>query len=160
MKKAIILLFLLLITTMGFSQRWQGFFKPVDKDLFNKSFMRGWLYESAGTFSSVWLFRPTISITAMQFIPDKESGFIVKAFNSMGTGVSYNHYIEQDGLPYSNYGFNLLMLFSYDPGGESAANLQIAGTVTAFQLVNLGIGYSPQLKKPFILTGVTFTFNK
>ena len=96
----------------------------------------------------------------MQFIPDKEAGMIVKSFNSMGTGISYNHYIDRDGLPYSNYGFNLLMLFSYDPGAEAAANLQIAGTVTAFQLVNVGVGYSPQLKKPFILTGVTFTFNK
>jgi hypothetical protein len=140
--------------TAGAQSKWDGFFKPVDKNLFSL------MATSPGKTTNVWMFRPTVSITAMQFVPDKEQGFLVNAFNSAGTGISYNHYIEQNGEPYANYGFNLLLLFGYDTSETTPASLSFAGTVTAFQLINLGIGYSPQIKKPFILTGIAITFNK
>jgi hypothetical protein len=153
-----VIIFALLLSgiglTAGAQSKWDGFFKPVDKNLFSLK------ATEPGKATNVWMFRPTVSVTAMQFIPDKDKGFVVNTFSSAGTGISYNHYIDQNGEPYANYGFNALLLFNYDVSETTPVNLSFAGTVTAFQLVNLGVGYSPQLKKPFILTGLAITFNK
>ena len=155
MKKLSIVLSFLLFAISIQAQR-IGFFKPLPYNLFESDQSA---FKATGT-PSIWILRPAVTITAMQFVPDKTKGFVVNAFNSAGTGVSYNHYIEQNGAPYANYGFTLLLLYGYDIGSITPASLSFAGTVTAWQLVNVGIGYSPQLKKPFLLTGIVFNFNK
>jgi hypothetical protein len=156
MKKLLIIAFLL-ISLQGFSQSpFKGFFRPVQDNIFEPAYSLG----AMSVNPSAWLFRPTVSISAMQLIPDKEKTFIVNSFSSVGTGLSYNHYINLNGSPYSDYGFNLLVLYNYNFNGVSPLNLSFAGTVTAFQLINCGVGYSPILNKPFILTGITYSFNK
>ena len=163
-----ILIFFAFILT-GYSQKqspWNGFIRPLDTFEYSTSPLEitwddnGIQKELLVSNYPNWLFRPTVTLTAMQFIPDKELGMIVKSLQSMGLGVSYNHYRIREGELYSDYGINALLLFDYDPLGEMAANIQIAVAVTAFQLVNVGIGYSPKLKKPFIITGITYAFGQ
>lgn len=151
MKKLIFALFLFAISLTGFSQ---GFFKPVDKNMFNLSLSKTPLTAVAG---STWLFRPVVQISAMQFL--LTNPVQVAAFNSLGTGISYVHFIEQNGEPYANLGLNALVLFTENPGGIEPAKLSAAVSVSALQFVNVGVGYSFKDKKVFILTGVTINFN-
>ena len=154
MKKLVFLLALIFISLAGFSQvrqdRFKGFFGPVDKDLFVAK-------EGTRALTSVWLFRPIVELTALQFNLTKPVE--VASLSSLGTGISYQHFVDVDGEPYSNFGVNGLILFSQDPGGIEPAKLSFAATVSAFQYVNVGVGYSLGIKKFFILTGVTYSFN-
>ncbi len=135
---------------------WAGFFKPVDKNLLAVKSRMGALEAP-----SVWLFRPTVEISAMQLIPSAVEGkiFEVSSFQSVGMGVSYQHFIENSGSPYNNYGFNLLVLFDAIPRETTDLNLSLAGTVSALQYMNFGVGYNFGMKKPFLLTGLTYNFN-
>jgi hypothetical protein len=150
-----------LLTGIGLTataqSKFKGFFKPVQDDIFEVPRSMGAMTVNPAQ-PGTWLFRPTVSITAMQLTLQKT--VIVNSFQSLGTGLSYNHYINQNGLPYSDYGFNLLILYNYDLGGSTPVNISFASTVTAFEIVNVGIGYSPQLKCAFILTGISYSFNK
>ena len=135
---------------------WSGFFRPVDKTIFN---MRA-ATADAGK-QSVWLFRPTVEVTALQLIPStsSEKVFDVSSFQSVGMGLSYQHFIEYNGQPYNNYGFNFLVMFDAIPRETTALNLSLAAAVSALEFMNFGVGYNFGMKKPFLLTGLTYNFN-
>jgi|WetSurSiteA1Bulk_404760.scaffolds.fasta_scaffold45117_2 hypothetical protein len=151
MKKLIIVLCVMLFSVTGFSQK---FFGPVDKNMFNLALSKTPLTAIAG---STWLFRPVVQISAIEFL--LTNPVQVASFSSLGTGVSYVHFIEQNGEPYANLGINALVLFTENPGGTEAAKLSFALSVSALQFVNVGVGYSLKDKKAFILTGITINFN-
>jgi hypothetical protein len=134
---------------------WTGFFRPVTTDIFISNSLQAALTPSA------WVFRPTVEITAMQLIPTKESGkiFDVSSFQSVGMGMSYQHFIEVEGAPYNDYGFNALLLFDAIPRETTAINLSLAATVSALKILNFGAGYNFGIKKIFLLTGLTYNFN-
>jgi hypothetical protein len=136
---------------------WNGFFRPVDKTMF---IMRAASEEDLNK-QSVWLFRPTVEITAMQLIPSATEGkmFDVSSFQSVGMGLSYQHFISIDGVPYNNYGFNFLLLFDAIPRETVALNISPTVTVSALKIMNFGVGYHFGLNKPFLLTGLTYTFD-
>ena len=153
MKKLIVSLVFLVITLTAFSQesKFKGFFSPVDKDMFLvKPGQRAPLY--------VVKVRPVVSITAMSFSLKKPS--TVSSLNSLGTGISISHFVEANGEPYMNYAFNFLALFGTEIADVSPLEISLATTVSAFQYINVGIGYNFVEKYPFILTGVQFNFNK
>lgn len=148
MKKLIVFLALLTTTTVLFSQT--GFFKGVDNDLFKGG--RG--------LNSVWLFRPVVELTAMQFTI--QNPIQVESLSSLGTGISYQHFVPTsptDPTPYNNFGVNGLVLFTQDPLGVAPAKLAFAVTANVWQYLNVGAGYSLAVKKFFILTGITYNFN-
>lgn len=149
MKKFIIIV-LLLVVWLPLSAQFQGFFKPVPK-LFDAREL------TADYQPSVWLFRPIVTVTAMSFTLGNP--VTVASLSSMGTGLSYQHFIDNSGEAYNNYGFSALVLFSQDVGGVQPAKLCPAVTVSAFQYVNIGIGYSFADKKAFLLTGISYSFN-
>jgi hypothetical protein len=134
---------------------WSGFFAPVDKNLFAVRSLR----ESPSP--SVWLFRPTVGISAMQLTPSSVEGkvFDVSSFQSVGAGMSYQHFVDYNGNPYNNYGFNFLFLFDAIPRETTTLNVSVAGTMSALEFINFGVGYNLGLKKPFILTGLIYNFN-
>lgn len=134
---------------------WQGFFQPLDKSLFTIRSIRG--IEP----SSVWLFRPAVEISALQLIPSKETGkvFDVSSFQSVGAGIGYQHFTTLNDLPYSDYGFNALILFDAIPRETTALNISTAVTVSVLQFLNLGGGYNFGMKKFFLLAGITYNFN-
>ncbi len=138
-----------IIALQAQDKAWGGFFKPVNKDLFKA--------DSRAT--SVWLFRPVVSVTAMQFNFVKPE-VTVSSLGSLGTGISYSHFIEANGEPYCNYAFNILALFGTDVADVSPVELSLAGTVTAFQYLNFGAGYNFKQGNFFLLTGIQYNFNK
>ena len=147
MKKALMVITLAMITIAGFSQ---GFFKPVDKNLFNKD---------RAIKSDVWLIRPAISITAVQLNWNKTTkSFDASALNQVGLGAGYQHFIEVNGVPFNNFGFNALLLLGADIGETQPATMSIALTGSLFNYVNLGALYSITNKTFGLLTGVTLKF--
>ena len=150
MKKLILFLVFAFIVIAGYSQ---AFFKPVTKDVFVFD------KDMKAINPSVWLFRPAVSITAVQFTYDKATKvWNSNAFSSAGLGVGYQHYIDVNGEPYNNFGFNVLMLFNYLPEQTAETGFSFAGTVSALKFIEAGAGYNVQLKSFFILTGIKYNF--
>lgn len=163
MKKVVIIsmLFLMTIVTMGQS-KWSGFFKPVTtaNNITFRTAMRNRVeegFEAEGK-ASVWLFRPVVTLSAVQFTWDVTSKqFNSSAFSSTGMGISYAHYIDVNNAPYNNFGFNLLVLMNTSDT-ENPASVSLAGTVSALKFVSLGAGYDLGRKVFFMLTGVSYSF--
>jgi hypothetical protein len=156
MKRLILGLAFVVITCTAFSQeRWRGFFEPVDKSIFIPTQL--FPVRADGTAANVWLFRPVVALSALQFM--FTSPVEVSSFSSLGTGLSFQHLISNGGEPYTNYGFNALILFTNKIGDVAPASLSFAVTGSFLNYVSLGAGYSLQAKKVFILTGVTYSFN-
>jgi hypothetical protein len=134
---------------------WSGFFRPVDVNMFNVGTLKD------EPTPNVWLFRPSVEISAMQLIPSEEPEkvFDVSSFQSVGTGISYQHFISDAGIPYNNYGFNLFVLFDAIPRETTALNVSVAVTLNALKFLAFGGGYNIGMKKPFILMGLTYNFN-
>ena len=157
MKKLIVVLFFLILPFWLIAQTpFKGFFRPLDRSLFQtEQTIDGNIKADEAT--SFWLFRQVFTLTAIQF--DLASPVMVHSLNSMGTGLSYQHIINSNGEPYANYGFNALILYTQDIGDVEPAKISIALTGMAWQYVNAGIGYSFANKQFFILTGLAYSFN-
>ena len=157
MKRLLITFLFLAIGLLGMSQGpWNGFFKPINRTLFLpiETIDRDLKVDETTSF---WLFRPVVTLSAMQFILEKPVK--VTTLSSLGTGISYSHFINSNGAPYMNYAFNFLVLFGTEIADVSPLELSLAATVSAFQYVNIGLGYNFYDRKPFIITGIQFNFN-
>jgi hypothetical protein len=151
MKKLITFLSILLFaTTVTFGQSFsRGFLKPVT--------LTG---TKAGVkeVTSVWLFRPAVELSAVQLIWNKETKqFDANAFHSAGLGVGYQHYVNNNGTAYNNFGFNIFALFDATTTA-SPATISVAGTADVLKFISLGAGYNFGAKQFFFLTGVTYNF--
>lgn len=153
-----ILVFGLLLSGIGLTASAQtshtkGFFKPVSMNPGLKE-----MGTKAGG-SGIWLFRPTVEISAVQLTWNKTNkNFDASALTSAGMGIGYQHFVDNNGKPYNNFGVNALMLFNVIPTESNPASISGALTLTAFEYLNVGAGYDFGLKVPFILTGVTMKF--
>jgi hypothetical protein len=149
-----IMILLMALPLAGFSQdnHWKGFFKPVDNNLIT-------LKRDLGQPASVWLFRPAVELTALQLTYNKDlKQFESSSLTSGGIGIGYQHFIEVNGAPFNNFGFNALLLFGVTTSTDPAS-LSLAGTISALKFINIGAGYDFSGKKIFLLTGVTYNFN-
>ena len=141
MKRLLIVLSFLFIG-IGLSAQ---FFKPVPKTLFSETADR----TIKGT--SVWLPRPAINLTAIQWNYDKVTkSFNATAFTSIGLGVGYQHFIDTPDGAFNNFGFNAMMLL-----GE---NISGALTFSGLGILNLGVTYNLTMKQFGLLTGVQLKF--
>ena len=157
MKKLLIILFLAIgITAYCQDSPFKGFFRPLEQSIFEREVTTDGELKVDET-TSFWLFRPVVTLSAMQFILEKPVK--VTTLSSLGTGISYSHFINSNGVPYMNYAFNFLVLFGTEIADVSPLELSLAATVSAFQYVNVGIGYNFYDNKAFILTGIQFNFN-
>ena len=154
MKKLLTTIAMLLFAVNVFGQG--GFFAPVSKNLFEMDRILGRNLE-ADYVATKWLMRPVFNITAMRF--DLIDPVQVTSLNSFGTGISYQRFVQNEGEPYMNLGVNLLILFSEAIGEVEPVKLSFAGTVTLWQHISVGAGYSVAGKNMFLLTGVVFSFN-
>jgi hypothetical protein len=140
------LLIVLSFLFIGIGLSAQSFFKPVPKDLFT--------IETADRTikgTSVWLPRPAINLTAIQWNYDKVTkSFNATAFTSIGLGVGYQHFIDTPNGPFNNFGFNAMMLL-----GE---NISGALTFSGLGILNLGVTYNLTIKQFGLLTGVQLKF--
>lgn len=160
MKKVIVICMLMMasIIAINAQSKWDGFFKPVEKDLFtNPDVMkyRGIMDPNEG----VWLFKFDAQITAVQLLWDKvDKKFLASPLSSAGPGIGYRHYVQYNGEPYCNFGVNLLCLLGYDWTEISTANLTLAGTITFLDYINVGGGYNFTADAPMLLMGAIVKF--
>lgn len=132
---------------------WEGLFRPVSNDIFVR--------KAVGDIApAVWLFRPTVEVSAMQLIFSDTPGkvFDVSSFQSVGMGLSYSHFIEVNGLPYNNYGFSFFALFDAIPRETISFNVSPVVAVNALEFLNFGAGYSIGTNKFFLLVGLSYNF--
>ena len=156
MRKLVSVLILASLCGAGISQKaFDGFFQPMSAQRFDRMVATKAL---DGT-PKLWLFRPVVSITAMKLIYDKELKQVnSSSFTSIGTGIGYQHYINVDGLPYNNFGFNLLMLYEAIPTETTKSGISLAGTVSALKFIDVGIGFDFDVKQVFGLMGIKYNF--
>jgi len=158
MKKLIILclLFLGSFAVVSAQSPFQGFFKPVPKNLFESP---EFLKSDQTPKDAIWLIRFDVQITAvqLQYIKD-EKKWVSSPFSSAGPGIGYKRYVEVDGEPYNNFGANLILLLGYDWTEISTANLSLVGTVNFFEFINFGGGYNFGHKAPVLLMGASVKF--
>jgi len=155
MKKLIFLL-LLLIPLSGFSQsKFAGFFKPVSNNLFPLEYSM----QPGLKIPGVWLFRPAIELSAVKLTWNGTTKqFDASALDQVGIGIGYQHFIDNSGTPYNNFGINGLLLFGADKGSGSVA---FALTGSFLQYVNIGamVNIAGVNAGTFgLLTGVTLKF--
>jgi hypothetical protein len=152
MKKILLLLsFALIFATISAQKRQVLFFHPVPSNLFSPDVSSTKVIQNA----SVWLFRPTAGVIATRNTYDKASKtWNTKALSAVAIfGVGYQHFIEVDGKPFNNLGFNLLLLTDTE---DSRMGIGLFGTY--FGLINLGVDYNFGLKNFGIDTGITLKF--
>lgn len=155
MKKIILLFALIALFATGNAQiKSVPLFKPVPQDLFTADQYDLKSLENA----SIWMLRPSIQITAVQLIWNKETkSFDSSPLSSIGAGISYQHYIEVNEKPFNNFGVNAFVLLGTDITEVSPASLGIATTIN-YSIINAGVGYNFGNKAPFLLTGVTLKY--
>jgi len=126
---------------------WDGFLKPKGHTM---------SIRAEGDQSAQWFFRPSATLTAVQFNFDKElKTFKSSTFSSAGIGLGYQHYVEHSGTLVNNYGFNALVMLD---ASEEDSGFAAAVTINALQFVNIGGGYNFTVKQFFILTGAVYNF--
>jgi hypothetical protein len=148
MKKVI---FVLILAAFAVSISAQSFFRPVPKNLFTAD-------QSAAKDlkSGLWLIRPAIAVTAVQLNWNKTlKQFDASAFNQAGLGVGYQHFIDNNGEVYNNYGFNAILLLG---ATDLQPSMSVALTGSFFNYINVGGLYNFTLKSFGILTGVQLKF--
>lgn len=156
--KKLILLLLVIVSTVTISAQtpFKGFWRPLDRAAFQTI---GTIDQDARTDrnANLWLFRPVVTISAMQFM--LTNPVEVSSFSSLGTGISYQNIISQNEKPYTRFGINALILFTQKIGDVEPASLSFALTGSFWQYISIGGGYSLQAKKFFLLTGIAYNFN-
>ena len=154
--KITILLLAITELTVSAQSPFSGFFKPVQ--------IKQKLMLKAGDNlpTSIWLFRPSVSISAikMQWVGGNQS-FISSALQTLGTGISYQKLIDQNGSAYCQLAVNGLVLYNLDFSGQVPINLGGAITIGAFNnLISAGVGWDANQKDPFILLNISLNLNK
>lgn len=150
MKKFIIIV-TILVVSLPISAQFQGFFKPRQMIQFSR--------ERADYEPTQWLARPTVGVSALAVYYNSElKRFETAGFNKVGAGIGYQHFRDDAEGAYNDYGFNFLILFDVVPTETTGLNITPALTVNAINFVNLGIAYDFGLKKPLVLTGLTYKF--
>lgn len=134
-----------------------GFFKPMDKTSFEKATLQKGLVKEVNPF--IWKFRPSAELTAVQVMYDKETKtWNSSSFHSAGIGLGLQHYVESNGEPVNNYGFNALLMLDATPTEDKGAGFGLAATMNIPNFVNFGGGYNFTFKKPYILLGAVYNF--
>ena len=154
MKKiTIVLAFIIVVLNVSAqSSAFNGFFRPVKS--FPKVTTDGFRELEVKNF---WKVRPILALSAVQF--RLQNPVQVSSFTSMGTGLSYQHFIEVNGKPYNNVGINALFLYTSDLKEVQNMNLSFAFTGSFWQYFNIGGGYNFTDRYVFILTAVSYSFN-
>jgi len=151
MKKAIVILILALITVAGSAQ----FFKPVPNNLLSVS--PASMRAGVEAPTSKWIIRPAVQVNATQVFKNKESDKWESAeFKAAGFGISYQHFIQSNGSPVTNYGVTLLGLLD---GTTDKLTISPAVGFNFMQFVSVGVGYNVPGKHVFGLLGIQYNFN-
>lgn len=161
MKKLIVVCMLIIGSAVAVNaqNKWKGFFKPVEKDLFSNPDVMN-VRGITDITKGVWLFKFDAEITAVQLEWIKaEKKWESSPLSSVGPGIGYRHYIQYNGEPYCNFGVNALCLLGYDWTNDlSEANISAVATIMFLDFINVGGGYNFTHKAPVFLMGTSVNF--
>jgi hypothetical protein len=163
MKKRIVILFAFLLFAFSAIQAqsaWKGFFKPVNSSIFDQphqmmikigSNLK--LVDTTIVMPSAWKVRPAVNLSGVELSYNKSTAKIESVARSFGggIGITYNYYINDNGVPYSPFGAGASVFF--DPTGVCTI-----GTITALQYLNFGGGFNWTTKHGLFLIGVLYSF--
>lgn len=134
MKKLLITIAFLTITSAGFSQ---SIWEPIPEDLFTAESTVDRTFRG----TSIWLPRWTAGISASQLNYNKVTKKLEPvSFSKIGIGFSWAHYVESDGLPYNNFSVNA---FLFLPTLNTDNIISLAVTVSALQYLQIGFDFEP-----------------
>lgn len=158
MKKLILLLSIVTITSFVYSQEkpgaFKGFFKPVDA-VINKQNIFMYSFDE-NVSESVWLFRPSVTLTAVA-IDLSSKPAVSKSLSSAGFGISYGKFTTINNEAWCNYSVNALMLTGLKLGDVQQTDFGAALTIDIFnKLIGCGVGYID--KKVILLTTISYSF--
>lgn len=141
------------ISTISVAQGHNRLFAPVENDFLLKMKANG----TAVSNNTAWLPRIAAGMSAAQMYYDKESkNWTTSSLNAVCFGYGFQHFIQANDKPYNDYGFNILVLLDIKPTETTYTAFSTAATVSALEYLNFGGGYNFTLKKPFLLTTITF----
>ena len=163
-KKASVVLILISLSVFANAQSpWSGFLKPVNENPILKSQnLKASLYseaDSTSTTSGSWLFRPSLSLTAV--LVDLKTKDI-SSMTSVGTGISYGNFTTTNGTAYCNYSFNASLLTKVDISGTTTANFGAAISGDIFnKTIGLLVGYlgTSGFANGHIVIGTSFSYS-
>lgn len=162
-KKIVISLVFLLFAFVAVQAQsaWKGFFKPVNASIFNqprKMYAKALggnltLADTVIQLPSAWKVRPAVNLSGVTLTYNRTTAKIESVAQSFGggIGITYNYYINDNGVPYSPFGAGASVFF--DPTGVCAI-----GTITALQYLNFGGGYNFTTKHGLFIIGVQYSF--
>ena len=159
-RKILLILLLIVASLVSYSQsgeRYHKFMGRVNKDIYKTNDTVFIEFRDSGK-TNFWIPRPKMFISGME-IPIKGEGSSVKTLSGMGFGVSYAGFTEQNGLPYQYLSADLMLILGTKVNDQQPLAVSIAGSVTVWQYLSFGAGYNFKEKYPFILTGVSYSFN-
>lgn len=145
MRRLLLILILGAFCTAGFSQ----LLKPVPKDYFAK--------KALGS-NSAWLPRLNVGLSAISYGRNPETKLLeVTPLSAICFGLGYLHYKNFEGVPFNDFGFNVVYLQLTDKAGSGVG---LYGTYNTGQigLLNVGGHYDFAVKQFFFDTGVSWHF--
>ena len=151
--KKLILLLLILIPIIGTSQ---GLLKPVPGNMFSTRLMAP--VGASEVIQSKWLLRLNTGVVGTSYGKNKTTKqFEVIPLSAVGFGLSYLHYKAVEGLPFNDFGVNVLLLQNLQSAGMG---LGVYGTYNTgpLGLLNVGTHYDFSVNQVFFDTGLTFHF--
>ena len=150
------LITILIFASFALAASAQGLFKPVSPSLFSQD--KYVLKAESGATQSAWLLRLQVGLEGVSYQIKKNVTPI--PLDAICYGVGYLHYKNAEGLPFNDFGFNLLLLQNTQSQGMGLGvyGTYNTGLANNLGLLNLGFHYDFNLKGIFIDTGLTFHF--
>lgn len=138
MKRLALLLSVLLIGLMGYSQMFKPLSKVVPYEIKSKGISP---VEGDVILPSVWLPRIAASVSALS-VNLSEKGAISKPLSALGFGCSYGKYVVANDKPYCMFSINALLITQIKVGEEYSPKLGGAVTFDVLnKFIGLGVGY-------------------
>lgn len=146
MKKLIGIFILASFMLAGYSQ---GLLRPVPNNYFSS--------KELGKVTS-WIPRLNVGLNAVSYGKNPETKVLeVTPLSAVCFGIGMLHYKNVEGVPFNDFGFNLMYLQLTDKVG-SGVGLYGTYNTGMIGLLNLGGHYDFKVKQFFFDTGVTFHF--
>ena len=146
MKKLIVIIILAGIVLVGNSQ---GLFKPVPKNYFST--------KALGDNTS-WIPRINTGVNMISYGKNPETKLLeVTPLNAIAFGLSMLHYNQAEGVPFNDFGLNLVYLQLVDKAGSGVG---LYGTYNTGQigLLNVGGHWDFAVNQAFFDIGVTWHY--
>ena len=110
---------------------------------------------TAANLTYQWIPRLNVGIQGVSY---DLKGHTPKTLDAICFGISWLRYKDVDGVPFNDFGINLILLIDTQTKGYGLGVYGTYNLIGSTALVNLGTHYDFSLKTEFIDTGLTFHY--